>query len=154
MLEDLSVNIDARRRGIERRRAQIEQARCTGSYQDNAPGDIVRSHLTREHFPGRNVGRRVDMTKLDVDSSVGVRWDLYVADLDVIDARIATKRCLAAGIGRLHDISACALGYTQHFRGERRYVLIADPVKQEYATDNLVAVGQPVNRADSMCRSI
>ena len=152
VLEQLGMDLDARHGRIERRSTQVEQARRTRSHQNDAPGDVFPRHLSGEDLPGRNVGRRVAMAKLNDNSPICIGRNFEIADLEVIKTGIAAESRLTAGIGRLQDIRACVLRNPHQFGGKRGHQFSANPVEHGHAPDDLVTVGQPVDGSDAVRR--
>ena len=83
----------------------------------------------------------------DPHLAVGLGRHLEIADLDADDAGLLAEGLLAARAGGLHDIGRGALGEPQHVGGEGGIERVADPDHHGHAADDLIVLGDPVERA-------
>ena len=143
------MDFDAGNGGIERRRAQVDQAGGAGADQHDAAGDFLRVDLAGKHLPGRDIGARVVRPEVQPDAAVGIGRDLDLPDPDVVEAGLLAEGGLAAGVRPLEHVGAGLKGNPQRLGGQRRHVLATDAVDQRNPAHHLVAVGQPVDRADA-----
>ena len=126
LLDGLSVQLDARHRGFERRRAEIEQARRARADDEDAAFDIVLADLAIQHFPGRQIALLGLCGEPDPHLAVGFGRNLVVADADLDDAGLLAERLLAARARGFDDIGRGALRKPQHVGGEGGIELVAD----------------------------
>jgi hypothetical protein len=103
---------------------------------------------------GGNEGGRVRRAELEPDGAVRIGRELDVADLDVVEAGGAAERLLAARVRGLEDEGRGALRDAQGLGREARHELLADAEDEADAPHHLVAVGDPVERADAERRFV
>ena len=150
LLDGLGVEGDAGNRGFERRRPEIEQACRARADDQNAAFDGVGADLAVEHLPGRQIALLGLRGEPDPHLAVRLGRHLEIADLDADDAGLLAERLLAARAGGLHDIGRSALGEPQHVGGKGGIERVADPDHHGHAADDLVVLGDPVERACSL----
>ena len=149
VLDRLGMDLDSGQRGVERGGAKVDQPGRAGADQDDHAGDLVRVVLAGQHLPGRNEGRRIRGPELEPDRAVGIGRRLDPSPLDVVEPGLAAECLLAAGVGRLEDVGARALRDAKRLGKQRRDELVAQAVDDGYAADHLVAIRDPVDRADA-----
>ena len=147
LLDGLSVKLDPGNGGFERRRSEIEQARRARADEQNAALDLVLADLAIEHLPGRQIALLGVRGEPDPHLAVGLGRHLEIADLDLDDAGLLAERLLAARARRFDHIGRSALSEPQHVGGKRGIELVADSHDHWHAADDLVVLGNPVERA-------
>ena len=65
LLERLGVDLDARNRRLERRRAQVEKARRAGPDQDVAPGDLLGIERSVDDFVRGDISARIGLSEIE-----------------------------------------------------------------------------------------
>ena len=78
-----------------------------------------------------------------------IRWHFDVADTNVVEACRLAKRRLATRVRCLKDVSRGPLGNAKGFRGEGGHESVIEPEHEGDTTNDLIAIGHPVERADS-----
>ncbi len=72
----------------------------------------------------------------------------------MVEAGFLSESLLAARVGGFEHVGAGVLRHAKRLGYQRRHVLVADAIDQRQAAHDLVAVGNPVDRADARRRRI
>ena len=80
-----------------------------------------------------------------------IRRYFDVTDADVVEAGGLSERRLATRVRCLKQVARCSLGNAKRFRCERRHQSLIKPEHEGDMANNLIAIGHPVERADSAC---
>ena len=92
------------------------------------------------------------MAEFEINASAGIRGHFDVADADVIEAGGLPEGGLAAGVRCLEHVGGCPLGNAERFGCKRRHESLIEPEHEGDSANNLIAIGYPVERAESACR--
>ena len=109
--------------------------------------DLVLADVAVQHLPGRQIALLGLLGEPDPHLPVGFGRDLVVADADFDDAGLLAERLLAARTRRFDQIGRGALREPQHVGGKGGIELVANLNHHGHAADDLVVLGQPVERA-------
>ena len=150
LLQRLGMQLDTGDRGFERGRSQVEQARRARADDEDAAFDLVLADLAVQHLVGRQVTLLRARRELDPHLAGGLGRHLVVADLDADDPGLLAEGLLAARAGGFDDIGRCALSEAEQIGSERGVELIADPDDHRHAADDLIVLGDPVERAGAL----
>ena len=152
MLEYLRVNIDPGHSRVDRGCPQVEQARSAGPDKDDPALDLFLRNFPGQHLPGGNICCLVEVAELEIHPSRTIRGHFDVADADVVEAGGLPESRLATRVRCLKHVGCCSLGNAKRFRCERRHESLIKPEHEGDTANNLIAIGHPVERADSACR--
>ncbi len=152
MLEYLGVNIDPGQGRVEWGCPQVKQAGSAGSDKNDSSLDVLLRNFPGQYLPGGNIGCFGEMAEFEIHASTSIGGHCDVTDADVVEAGGLSERSLAAGVRCLNHVGRCPLGNTKRFGRERRHEGLIEPEHERDPANNLIAIGYPVERAESACR--
>ena len=114
------------------------------------PLELVRADVAVQNLPGGQIALLRLRGEPDPHLAVGFGRHLEVADLHGNDAGLFAKRLLAARARGLHQIGRCALREPEHLGRQSGIERVADAHQHGHAADDLILLGNPVERARAL----
>ena len=119
LFHGLDVDLDAGRRGLQRRRPDIEKAGGRGSNKNDLAVHQRGVEVGAENLPGRYAALRYIAGEVQPHPALGAGRQFVIADLYIVQAQLdAAIADFAACTGRFDDIRPRTLNDAQHLGGK------------------------------------